>query len=233
MKSLRFLVLIHLAGLAACSNPSYSLRSNPTPYVFNRPTEYYLYLPAGYSPDHDWPLFVGIHGYGRDGTECLEMWQRYAESEGFVLVCPSLADEDGGWYTDQGEALLRMIVRQVQKDCRVQDQFFLAGFSAGAEFVQAYTFDHPDSVKAAALLSSGNYYGPDPAAQEVPILVVIGDRDDPTAVKNAQLFTELLKENQFSVELNILPDVGHEISPQALERTIRLYNEVNASTPEP
>jgi len=156
--------------------------------------------------------------------QCLEMWQSYAESEGFVLVCPSLADENGGWYVDEGEANLRKIIQQVQKECRVQKQVFLAGFSAGAEFAQAYAFDNPKSVKAVAVLSSGNYYEPSSESQDIPFLVVIGDQDDPVGVKNAQLFADLLKQNKYSVELDILPGVGHEVTPQALELTIRLYN---------
>ena len=217
-------VVVNTMLLAACSRPSYTLTPNPTPYVRYSPTEYYLYLPSSYVPEKDWPLFVGIHSFGGDGMQCLEMWQGYAESEGFVLVCPSLADENGGWYVDEGEKKLNKIIRQVQKDCRVQKKVFLAGFSAGAEFVQAYAFDHPKFVKAVAVLSAGNYYEPLSASQAIPFLVVIGDQDDPIGLQGAQLFSELLEQNDNSVELHILPGVGHEITPQALELTIGLYN---------
>jgi predicted esterase len=217
--------------LAACSNPTYSLTANPTPYVRYSPTEYYLFLPSSYVPEKDWPLFVGVHSFGGDGTQCLEMWQGYAESEGFVLVCPSLADENGGWYLDEGERNLYEIIQQVQNDCRVQKQVFLAGFSAGAEFVQAYAFDHPRSVKAVAVLSSGNYHEPSSASQDIPILVVIGDQDNPISLQRARLFSELLEQNEYSVELDILPGVGHEITPQALELTIKLYNNSYGNLP--
>ena len=225
------LVVVNTILLAACSHPTYSLTPNPTPYVRYSPTEYYLFLPSSYVPEMDWPLFVGVHSYGGDGRQCLAMWQDYAESEGFVLVCPSLADENGGWYVDEGEVNLNKIIRQVQKDCRVQKQVFLAGFSAGAEFVQAYAFDHPRSVKAVAVLSSGNYYEPSPASQDIPFLVVIGDQDNPISLQNAQLFSELLEQNDYSVELDVLPGVGHEITPQALELTIRLYNSSYGNPP--
>jgi poly(3-hydroxybutyrate) depolymerase len=217
------IVVVNTTLLAACSHPTYSLTANPTPYVRYSPTEYYLFLPSSYVPEKDWPLFVGIHAYGGDGTQCLEMWQSYAESEGFVLVCPSLADENGGWYVDEGEANLYKIIQHVQNDCRVEKQVFLAGFSAGAEFVQPYAFDHPKSVKAVAILSAGNYYEPSPASQDIPFLVVIGDQDNPISLHRAQLFSESLEKNGYSVELDILPGVGHEITPQALELTIGLY----------
>jgi predicted esterase len=225
------LVVINVAILAACSTPTYSLTANPTPYVRSSPTEYYLFLPSSYSSATERPLFVGIHGSGGDGTQCLEMWQSYAESEGFVLVCPSLADENGGWYAEEGERNLDRILRQVRKECRVQKQAFLAGYSAGAEFVQVYTLDHPGFVKAVAILSSGNYYEPSSASQKTPFLVVIGDQDDPLSIKNAQSFEDLLKRKEYLVELDILPGVKHEIAPQALKLTIALYDRLYGKVP--
>ncbi len=127
-------------SLAACSSQSFTLAHDPTPYYREQPTEYYLYLPANYSAEKEWPVFVGIHGFGSDGTACLEMWQEYADREGFVLVCPSLGDENGGWYQDTGEKILLGVLKKVQQECRVQDKVFLAGFSAGAQFVQGFAF---------------------------------------------------------------------------------------------
>lgn len=224
-------VVVNAILLAACSHPTYFLTPNPAPYVRYSPTEYYLFLPSSYVPEVDWPLFVGVHSFGGDGRQCLEMWRGYAESEGFVLVCPSLADQNGGWYIAEGERVLNKIIRQVQHDCRVQKRVFMAGFSAGAEFVQAYAFDHPGSVKAVAVLSSGNYYGPSSASRHIPFLVVIGDQDNPLSLRSAQLFSELLQQNDYSVELDILPGVGHEITPQALELTIRLFNSAYGNPP--
>jgi predicted esterase len=225
------LVVVNTILLAACSHPTYSLTPNPTPYVRYSPTEYYLFLPSSYVPEKAWPLFVGVHSFGGDGSQCLEMWQDYAESEGFVLVCPSLADENGGWYADEGERKLYEIIQQVRNDCRVQKQVFLAGFSAGAEFVQIYAIDHPRSVKAVAVLSSGNYHEPSSASQDIPFLVVIGDKDNLISLRGAQVFSELLEQNGNSVELDILPGVGHEITPQALELTISLYNSSYGNPP--
>jgi pimeloyl-ACP methyl ester carboxylesterase len=218
-----------LGALSACSKPSYSLTPNPTAYFWPSPAEYYLYLPSNYVPERDWPLFVGIHSYNGGGTDCLQMWQGYAESEGFVLVCPSLGDENGGWYVNQAKARLHEILRQVQNDCRVQEWFFPADFSACAEFVQAYAFDNPQSVTSVAVLSSTNYIEPSKAARDIPFLVVIGDQDDPVGLENAKWFASLLEQNIFTVELKILPGVGHEFTSQALELTITLFRRVNGT----
>jgi predicted esterase len=134
-----------------------------------------------------------------------------------------LGEENGRWYVNQGEANLLTILWKVRKDCRDQEQAFLARYSAGAEFVQAYAFDHPWSVSAVAVLSSGNYYSPAPAARDIPFLVVNGDRDDPLSLENAGLFTGYLAREKFMVEFYILPGVGHKVTSQALELTMALY----------
>jgi poly(3-hydroxybutyrate) depolymerase len=218
--------------LASCSSPSYTLAPDPTPYVRSSPTEYFLYLPSSYTPARDWPLFVGVHGFGHDGRQCLQMWQEYAEKESFVLVCPSLADENGGWYVDVGERMLREIIRQVRKEVRTQDRFFLAGFSAGAEFVQGFAFDHPEMVTAVAILSSGNYYEPSLEARGIPFLVVIGDQDNPISLKNANAFVDLLREGKYAIDFHLLPGVKHEITRQAEELTIALYRKAYGNSPE-
>ncbi|CAG0937402.1 hypothetical protein TFLX_06331 [Thermoflexales bacterium] len=216
-----------LAGwLAACSSRSYTLAPNPTPYVRDVPTEYYLYLPRDYTPDRAWPAFVGIHGFGGDGTDCLEMWQASADDEGFILVCPSLADESGGWYQDQGERTLKEVIQRVREECHIQERVFLAGFSAGATFVQGFAFANPEAATAVAVLSAGNYYAPNPHARHVPFLVVIGDQDNATSLKGAHLFSAALKNDAFLVKLHILPGVPHQITTEAKELTLELYRQV-------
>jgi poly(3-hydroxybutyrate) depolymerase len=217
-------LLVVVAIGTACAGPSYSLAHSPTPYVRDDPTEYYLYLPSNYSPDREWPVFVGIHGFGGSGLGCLSLWQAYADQEGFVLVCPSLADESGGWYQDEGDAVLSRILQQVAQECHVQKRVFLAGFSAGATFVQGFAFAHPDLVAAVATLSAGNYYEPAPQAQGVIFLVVIGDRDNPIGIRGAERFTQALKQSGFSTELHVLPGIGHTVSTEAKELTINLFD---------
>lgn len=219
-------ILLLASWLAACSSRSYTLTPNSTPYVREVPTEYYLYLPRDYTPDREWPLFVGIHGFGGDGTDCLEMWQAYADDEGFILVCPSLADESGGWYQDQGERTVKEVIQRVREECHTQERVFLAGFSAGATFVQGFAFANPDAATAVAVLSAGSYYEPNPYARHIPFLVVIGDQDNAASLKGANLFVEALKNDAFSVEWHILPGVPHTITTEAKELTLELYRQV-------
>ncbi len=217
-------LLAAIVALAACATPTYSLAHSPTPYLRDDPTEYYLYLPVDYSPEREWPVFVGIHGFDGSGPDCLSMWQAYADQHGFVLVCPSLADESGGWYQDQGEAALSKILQRVAQECHVQKRIFLAGFSAGATFAQGFALVHPAEVAAVATLSAGNYYEPDPQARSVTFLVVIGDQDNLAGIRGAERFTQALEQGGFSTEFHVLPGVGHTVSTEAKELTIALFD---------
>ncbi len=219
------LLLAFTASLAGCGQPNYTLTPNPTPYWEDLPDEYYLYLPPDYTPDRDWPVFVGIHGTGGSGLDCLQLWQEYADREGFLLVCPSLADESGGWYQSEGEAALLGILRRVRQECRTQRRVFLAGFSAGGEFVQGFAFDHPGDVAAVAVLSAGNYMPPTRRAREIPFLVVIGERDRAAGIKNAESFVALLEQEGIPVELRLLPKTGHEVTEEAREMTVEFFRQ--------
>jgi predicted esterase len=151
------------------------------------------------------------------------MWQQYADQEQFILLCPTLSGPDGGWYQADGERKLFAVLDEVTQTLQIEPVYFLAGFSAGAQFVQGVAFAYPDSVTGAAVLSAGNYMPLDTAAQAVPFQVIIGDGDNPEAVTASQQFVSTMEENQFSVEYYVLPGVGHEVTDEARQLTIDFF----------
>ncbi len=196
---------------------------DPSAYRHTQPIEYYLYVPAEYRPDGTWPLFIGIHGTGGSGLDCWNLWQSYADRAGFVLLCPSLADSNGGWYQSDGENKLWASLSQVQSEYPMAPRFFLAGFSAGAQFVQGFSFDHPLAIQATAVLSAGNYYPPNSAVSGLPFLVVIGDQDDPIAIQTSQQFVNGLAQVGAAVEYWLLPGVGHQVTARTQQLTIDFF----------
>jgi predicted esterase len=103
----------------------------------------------------------------------------------------------------------------------------MAGFSAGAQFVQGFSFDYPQAVQAVAVLSAGNYYTPSRQAGGIPFLIVIGDRDDPAAVNGSRQFAQVLANNGSGVSYWLLPGVGHEITSKTRQLTIDFYRAAN------
>jgi len=219
-------VMIGILGLIALIAVAAVIRAtpkDPAAYHHTQPVEYYLYVPRNYSADKEWPLFVGIHGSGSSGLECWNLWQPYADREGFILLCPTIPGSAEGYYQDVGERTVWSAVGQVRKEYRVKSRIFLSGFSAGAFFIQGFIFHYPQAVSGLAILSAGNYLNPGMFTTYVPMLVVIGDWDNATAVQTSQLFVNELEKLGYDVQFELLPRVGHTVTRKGISLTIDLF----------
>ncbi len=224
--AISFSVVLSAIGCAApTAQPAitYTLKPQAAPYVRDEPIEYYLYLPQQYTPDRAWPLFVGLHGYGGSAHDCLNAWQSYADEAGFVLVCPSLNDPDGGWEQDVMKQTLHDVVTKVQSEAHVNPRAFVAGFSAGGHLAQRYTWAYPEDVAAVAVLSAVTYDQPEAQAKAIPFLITLGDGDHLGGEEQVQQFTQNLQQAGFAAELHILPGVGHSITDDARQLTLEFF----------
>ncbi|MBL8062443.1 MAG: hypothetical protein JNK32_05450 [Anaerolineales bacterium] len=194
--------------------------ADPSSYRHTSPVEYYLYVPKGYSDDRIWPLFVGIHGSGGSGLDCWNMWQPYAEKEGFVLLCPSIPGDAGGYYLDVGERTVWSAVNAVQQDYLVSSRMFMAGFSAGAYFIQGFGAHYPNAVSGLAILSTGYATTGFP---RVPVILVIGGADNPESLQVNAALASYLSQNGYDVEYHILQGVGHWATNETKELVIELF----------
>ncbi len=225
---LPWLVWVSIGLLAVAAISVWVLVKNSTPkdpqqYKHVQPVEYYLYVPKAYSADQEWPLFVGIHGAGGSGLDCWNLWQSYADKEGFILLCPSIPGDSSGFYQDVGENTVWSAIGEVKKEYRVRSRMFFTGFSAGAYFIQGFTYHYPQSVKGLSILSAGLYLNPNMFAELIPMLVVIGDSDNATAVQTSQMFVRDLRQFGFDVDYKLMPGVGHAITKDGVNLTIDLF----------
>jgi len=212
--------------LAACGGGVRPTISDPSPYRHEEPAEYYLYLPQAFQQGSRWPLFVGIHGAGGSGRDCWNAWQGYADAEGFVLLCPTITGDGGGWYLEEGERQLFPVIASVLRQYTVHDKVFLVGFSAGAAFANGVAMRYPKQFNGVAVLSAGAFFPPSRRARDVHFLVVVGERDHPLNVEEARAFAAELEKSGFAVSLHVLPGVGHTLSDEARQLTIELFRAV-------
>jgi predicted esterase len=196
---------------------------DPQQYRHVQPYEYYLYVPKAYSPDKEWPLFIGIHGAGGNGLQCWQLWQRYADKEGFILLCPSIPGYPDGFYQNVGEDTVWSSVAEVQKEYRIQPRMFFSGFSAGAYFIQGFAYDYSQAVSGLSILSAGMYIDPSAFSELVPMVVVIGDQDNATSVQNSRAFVEGLQAYGFDVQYKVMPGVGHAVTKEGVDLTLQLF----------
>jgi poly(3-hydroxybutyrate) depolymerase len=208
-----------VAIISACSSTP-----NPEDFRSADPVEYYFYVPEELTKQH---VFVGIHGAGGSGRDCFHTWQPYAEREGFALLCPSLADAGGGWYQSEAEDKLWLSLQAVRLEHEFELMIFLAGFSAGGQFVQGVVFRYPQAISGVSVISSGNFYAPSTQARTVPFLVTVGEDDDPRRVDGAVSFSAQLTQAGIANDLYVIPRVGHAISTEAVQRTVDLYLRVS------
>ena len=217
--STRWLLLLALSLLLiSCSLGQGPI--DPSDYRFEEPVPFYLYLPDGYSQNERWPLFVGVHGSSTDGRACWNTWQPYADDEGFVLLCPELADPDGILHQLHGADRLNLILNRIYQEYSLQSAIFITGFSAGGQFVHGYAFQYPQYVAAASVMAPGDYYLPPPSARSIPFAISIGAWENPAIV---QALAAALQQNGNSVQLHIIPGVGHSVSTEAIRLTLDLF----------
>ena len=203
-----------------------SAPKDPQEYRHTQPMEYYLYVPKAYSADEEWPLFVGIHGSGGTGLDCWNLWQGYAEKEGYILLCPTIPGDASGFRQDVGETTVWSAIGEVKKEYRIKQRMFFSGFSAGAFFIQGFTYHYPQYVSGLSILSAAVYLDPSMFAELVPMVIVIGDQDHPDAVQTSQMFAQGLQQYGFDAEYTRMPGVGHAVTKEGVQQTIELFRKI-------
>jgi predicted esterase len=216
--------IVFMSTYSACASTP-----NPDNHRFSQPWTYYLYLPQAYTSEQAWPLFIGINGSSSNGKDCWNVWQRYADEKGYVLLCPELADSDGRLEQLRGNSRLLDILGRVYEEFSLQKKIFLAGFSAGGQFVHGYAFMNPSYIVGVSVIATGNYYEPPTSSRHIPFVVIVGENDHAGNVKNANQLAGLLAQGGYYVELHVLSGEGHTISKEAIEITLSLFDRTVAS----
>ncbi len=190
------------------------------PYFHKGTVRYYLYVPEKYNHDRQWPLFVGIHGGGGSGLDCWNLWQPYADREGFILLCPSISGGGGGFYQVVGDRTVSDAVELVRMEYNIQPRMFMAGFSAGAIFIQGYAHDHPQTVSGLSILSTAYSIEDVPP---VPTVIITGNFEYRSSIEaNEKLFADMRKRGA-DVEYHLQPWVGHRVTDKAIKLTIECF----------
>lgn len=194
-------------------------------YRHETPSEYYLYYPENYVPDGRWTLFIGLYDVGEKSRDCYRRWQRYAEEYEFVLLCPTLIEEDGAFKLAEGERTISNVLSEVYKQVVVDDRFFVAGYSAGGEFALAYAYRYPHAIVGVSVISAGSFPLPSTQAIDLPVLITVGERDEERA-KAAREFSEALEASGFAARVVVLPGVDHQLSGDATRLTLDFFKQV-------
>ena len=191
------------------------------------PADYYLFAPPNYTGESTWPAFIFVGSFGTSGRDCLRTWMQYAEENQFILICPDFAATGGAWLQDEAEADLVAILGAVANEYDIKSRSFMAGFSAGAQFVIGYTRNYPNFVSGVSVISTGDVFPlTNAAVRRVPFLITIGELDH-NRINLARDFHTTLNNAGFDVSFYIIEGAEHEISESAINLTLQFFHRVN------
>ena len=198
-----------MVALAASGNAAEKITKES---VVSRGTErtYYLFVPDS-AKSKPAPLLVLLHGSGRDGKILVEHWQSLAKKEGIILAGPD-AIVRAGWGPDDGPLFIRHVIEAVQTDYAVDRRaMYVFGHSAGGIF--GISMGVLESEYFAAVAVHAGAVSPSivpfiaKAPRKIPIAVWVGTNDPGFPVRQVRESLELLKRQDFAVELTEI--AGH------------------------
>ena len=211
---MRFPILAAIVLLAVCQTAT-STTSKITKQTIEfggKKRVYYLYVPEKLAPKP--ALLVTLHGSGHDGLSLVEKWKDIADQEGFILAGPNSLDSAKWSSTDDSADFLREIVEQLKSKYSVDPKrVFLFGHSAGAVYALNLSMSQSEyfaatAVHAGSWRSDAELSYVQLAKRKLPIAIFIGDRDQYFPMDSVKKTEELLKSNQFPVEVTVMK--GHD-----------------------
>ena len=216
---MRFAILSAILLLAVCQTALGKPLTSSTSKITKQTIEfdgkkrvYYLYVPesVGSKP----PLIVTLHGSGRDGLSLVEKWKDIADKEGIILAGPNSMNSAMWSSTDDSADFLHEIVEQLKGKYSIDPKkVFLFGHSAGAVYALNLSMSESEYFAATAV-HAGSWRNNEEmgyvrlAKRKTPIAIFVGDVDQFFPIDSVKKTEELLKSNEFPVQITVMK--GHD-----------------------
>lgn len=173
---------------------------------------YYLYVPEKLPSKP--PLLLTLHGSSRDDSSLVEKWKDIADKEGFILAGPNSLNSSRWSSTDDSDDFLREIIEQLKGRYSIDPKrVFLFGHSAGAVYALNLSMSQSEYFAATAV-HAGSWRSSEElniislAKRKIPIAIFVGDVDQYFPLDSVKKTEDLLKANQFPVQVTIMK--GHD-----------------------
>ena len=193
---------------------------------------YYLYLPAGYTPNRAWPMVVTFHGmkpFDSAPAQAKE-WQSVADRYGYIVVAPVLLNSDlfmkyplrtvsHGVQRDEQSVL--NIIQYVIDHCNVdRNRIYATSWSSGGYLMHYFVNRHPKIFSA--MCARGSCFSEpilDPvnarmmSKRPFPILIYYCENDLKGIQRESEQAISWYRSNGFKVTSRVVPGKGHERVP--------------------
>ncbi len=204
--------------------------------------EYQVFLPEGYSAERQYPLIIGLHGYGGDIAGFAKLWNLLRNRQVIYVVpeapYPLKVGEKIGYswslwgLSDNDESFLRSTELSIDHVLNVLDevrtkyainQVFLMGFSQGCILTYVTGITHPE--RFTGLISFGGEMFMDiveshlPDAKNLRVFIGHGEHDNVISVESAYKAAEALEKHAIDHRLDTF-DGGHQINPDTFNHAL-------------
>jgi predicted peptidase len=162
---------------------------------------YRVFLPDGYTGDHNWPMILALHGVGEQGSDGVAPTQvglghALRESSSrfpFIVVLPQ-APKGQYWEGNLAEATLSMLEQTREKYNGDSTRLYLTGYSMGGYGTFYLASLYPDLFAAAVPICGGG----DPATMAprllgLPLWIFHGSDDDVVPVEESRSMVRALQ----------------------------------------
>ena len=169
-------------------------------------------------------MFVFVHGSGGNAARYFQALKPYADSKGYILLCPTFTGNTFGLLAGGEDVLLLDMIAELRVRYRLADRFFLGGFSAGAQFAHRFAFRFPALLCGVAAHSARAYDPPPPASFGAPSFAVSVGELDVERLETNRRFADELARKGYDVTFTVIPNAGHQFTPGAFEQTLTLFD---------
>jgi pimeloyl-ACP methyl ester carboxylesterase len=190
----------------------------------DEPSRYYLHVPATYTTNTQWSLFIALPDIRSDSDECIEEWFEIADENALFLLCPELAHEGGEFDRATNERILADILNKLYDSYSLRSRFFIAGRGAAATFALRYAYRYPDAIEGVSAIEA-TAYPSEVETVDFPILLIVGQGDD-EAKQAADVFVQSLSKTGTQARLVEVNNLGSGIPYRAQRLTVELFEQI-------
>jgi poly(3-hydroxybutyrate) depolymerase len=187
--------------------------------IGDRAIDYWVQLPPGYSPYHQYPVVVTLHGRGVSPETQLSWWSSppgfQAGRHGYIVIAPEyVADPKKEYEYDAPahDAVLYSLIDARRRFSVDSDRVFLTGHSTGGEAAWDIGLAHPDLFAGVIPICGApqkfsEFYWQN--GQHTPFYIIDGERDGTNPDQNTKVMQRMMRK-YFNVVYVEFKGRGHE-----------------------
>ena len=188
-------------------------------YFGENKIEYGVDVPKDYQEGKAYPVLLYLHGYGLVNATFDDMLlstpvqrARIPSEHPFILIAPHCPYTSWLLHTETLCAFCEHIASQSFCD---RKRFYVAGTSMGACSLWMLLLEKQNLFAGAVLCCGQGPYWASGFYQNIPLLVLHGERDDVIFSYESKLMTEKVNASGGNVTLRLYEDLGHDIWDRA------------------